>query len=191
MFLKISSQVILRLIHGGAGGIGHVAVQLARSFGASVFATGSSRSLQVIESLGATPIDYNGLSVKNYVEKYTAGEGFDIVFDTVGGETLDKSFEAIRDYTGHVVSALGWGSHNLAPLSFRGATYSGIFTLLPMLTGKGMKHHGEILREAARLSEKGQLKPVLDKRVLSLEEAEVGYKAIESGSVTGKLVVNI
>ncbi|SDH18352.1 zinc-binding dehydrogenase [Chitinophaga filiformis] len=191
MFLKISSQVILRLIHGGAGGIGHVAVQLARSFGASVFATGSSRSLQVIESLGATPIDYNGLSVKNYVEKYTAGEGFDIVFDTVGGETLDKSFEAIRDYTGHVVSALGWGSHSLAPLSFRGATYSGIFTLLPMLTGKGMKHHGDILREAATLAAAGQLKPLLDMSILSLEEVEIAYKAIESGTATGKLVVNI
>lgn len=179
------------LVHGGAGGIGHVAIQLAHSLGASVFATGSSRSLQLIESLGATAIDYNSLSVKDYVEKYTDGEGFDIVFDTVGGETLDKSFEAVRNYTGHVVSALGWGSHSLAPLSFRGATYSGIFTLLPMLTGKGMKHHGEILREAAALAEKGQLKPVLDKRVLSLEEAEAGYKAIESGGVTGKLVVTV
>ncbi|SHN36211.1 zinc-dependent alcohol dehydrogenase family protein [Chitinophaga sp. CF418] len=179
------------LIHGGAGGIGHVAIQLARSFGASVFATGSSRSLPLIESLGATPIDYNSLSVKDYVEKYTGGEGFDIVFDTVGGETLDKSFEAVRNYTGHVVSALGWGSHSLAPLSFKGATYSGIFTLLPMLTGKGMKHHGDILREAAALAEKGQLKPLLDKRILSLEEAEIGFKAIESGAVTGKLVVNI
>lgn len=179
------------LVHGGAGGIGHVAIQLARSFGASVFATGSSRSLQLIESLGATAIDYNSLSVKDYVEKYTDGEGFDIVFDTVGGETLDKSFEAVRNYTGHVVSALGWGSHSLAPLSFRGATYSGVFTLLPMLTGKGMKHHGEILREAAALAEKGRLKPVLDKRVLSLEEAELGYKAIESGGVTGKLVVTV
>ncbi|PSL32249.1 zinc-dependent alcohol dehydrogenase family protein [Chitinophaga ginsengisoli] len=179
------------LIHGGAGGIGHVAIQLARSFGASVFATGSSKSLQVIESLGATPIDYNSLSVKDYVEKYTAGEGFDIVFDTVGGETLDKSFEAVRNYTGHVVSALGWGSHSLAPLSFRGATYSGVFTLLPMLTGKGMKHHGDILREAARLAENGQLKPLLDKRTLALGEAEAAYKAIESGATTGKLVVNI
>jgi NADPH:quinone reductase-like Zn-dependent oxidoreductase len=179
------------LIHGGAGGIGHVAIQLARSFGASVFATGSSSSLQTIENLGATPIDYNSLSVADYVEKYTAGEGFDIVFDTVGGDTLDKSFEAVRNYTGHVVSALGWGSHSLAPLSFKGATYSGVFTLLPMLTGKEMKHHGDILRQATGLAEAEQLRPILDKRTFSLEEVELAYEAIESGTAMGKLVVNV
>jgi NADPH:quinone reductase-like Zn-dependent oxidoreductase len=89
------------------------------------------------------------------------------------------------------LSALGWGSHSLAPLSFRGATYFGVFTLLPMLTGKGMKHHGDILQEAARLAESGQLKPLLDKRTWSLKEVEAAYKAIENGTTTGKLVVNI
>lgn len=82
----------------------------------------------------------------------------------VGGGTLDKSFEAVRAYTGHVVSALGWGTHSLAPLSFSGATYSGIFTLLPMLTGRGRAHHGEILREAAALADAGTLRPVVDAR---------------------------
>ena len=179
------------LIHGGAGGIGHVAIQLALSFGATVFATGSSHSLPVIEQLGATAIDYKSMSVKEYVDKYTDGEGFDIVFDTVGGETLNQSFEAVRTYTGHVVSALGWGSHSLAPLSFRGATYSGVFTLLPMLTGKGMEHHGEILSAATKLAENGQLTPILDTRSLSLEDAGIAYDAIESGSARGKLVINI
>ncbi|TWV90909.1 zinc-dependent alcohol dehydrogenase family protein [Chitinophaga pinensis] len=179
------------LVHGGAGGIGHVAIQLARSYGATVFATGSSHSLAVIEQLGATAIDYKNMSVKEYVDKYTDGEGFDIVFDTVGGETLSQSFEAVRTYTGHVVSALGWGSHSLAPLSFRGATYSGVFTLLPMLTGKGMQHHGDILKAATQLAENGQLKPLLDSRTLSLEDAGIAYEAIESGSARGKLVINI
>lgn len=48
------------------------------------------------------------------------------------------------DYT-HVVSCLGWGSHALAPLSFKAASYSGVFTLLPLLTGEGRAHHGEIM----------------------------------------------
>jgi hypothetical protein len=69
----------------------------------------------------------------------TGGEGFDVIFDTVGGTTLDESFAAARTYTGHVVSILGWGKHSLAPLSFRGATYSGVFTLLPLLTGTGCR----------------------------------------------------
>jgi NADPH:quinone reductase len=58
-----------------------------------------------------------------------SGEGFDIIYDTVGGSTLDQSFVLVKPYTGHVVSILGWGTHSLAPLSFRGASYSGVFTL--------------------------------------------------------------
>ena len=59
------------------------------------------------------------------------------------------------------VSSLGWGSHSLAPLSFRGASYSGVFTLLPLLTGEGRAHHGRILAEAAALVHAGKLKPLL------------------------------
>jgi NADPH:quinone reductase len=66
------------------------------------------RSLTLIESLGAVPIDYTTTPVDRYVEQHTDGEGFDIVVDTVGGATLDASFTAVRIYTGHVVSALGW-----------------------------------------------------------------------------------
>lgn len=117
------------LIHGGAGGVGHVAVQLARAFGAEVYATGSAGQRSIIEGYGATFIDYREDSVEDYVAEFTAGEGFDIVYDTVGGETLDASFKAARIYSGHVLSCLGWGQHSLAPLSFRGATYSGVFTL--------------------------------------------------------------
>jgi len=99
--------------------------------------------------------------VDEYVAASTNGEGFDIVFDTVGGATLDPSFVAGKHYTGHVVSCLGWGTHLLAPLSFRGATYSGVFTLLPRITGEGRAHHGEILaqprgcdRKTSRLASK-------------------------------------
>ena len=95
--------------------------------------------------------------------QHTGGRGFDIVYDTVGGKVLDASFEAVRRF-GHVVSALGWGTHALAPLSFRAATYSGVFTLLPLLSGEGRAHHGEIMAEATRLAEAGKLVPLLDAR---------------------------
>jgi NADPH:quinone reductase-like Zn-dependent oxidoreductase/predicted dehydrogenase len=110
------------LIHGGAGGVGFLAVQLALARGAQVFATGGPSSQEVIRQVGATPIDYTTSSVDDYVDAHTGGEGFDIVVDNVGGGTLDASFSAVKRYTGHVVSALGWGTHSLAPLSFRGAT---------------------------------------------------------------------
>lgn len=179
------------LIHGGAGGVGHVAVQIARALGAEVFATGSARHRGIIEALGATFIDYRESSVEAYVAEHTAGKGFDIVYDTVGGETLDNSFKAARVYQGHVLSCLGWGQHSLAPLSFRGATYSGVFTLLPLLTGEGREHHGEILRQAADLIEAGKLKPILDPHRFNFQNAAAAHELLQSGAAQGRLVVEI
>ena len=176
------------LVHAGAGGVGHVAVQLARAYGAKVFATVSAEKKQIVEDFGALPIDYRSSSVEEYVSKGTAGEGFDVVFDTVGGITLDASFVAVKRYTGHVVSCLGWGTHSLAPLSFRGATYSGVFTLLPLLTGKGCAHHGEILTHITALIEAGKLKPLLNDHGFSFADIDAAHALVESGSV-GKVVV--
>jgi NADPH2:quinone reductase len=178
------------LIQGGAGGVGHVAIQIARAFGAEVFATGSAASKSFIERLGAVAIDYQPMSVESYVAKFTGGRGFDIVYDTVGGTTLDASFNAVGRF-GHVVSALGWGTHALAPLSFRAATYSGVFTLLPMLTGEGRAHHGEILREATRLIEAGKVVPRVDPRHFKLSMVDEAYRALESKDASGKIVVDI
>src|SRR5499433_2313396 len=69
------------LIHAGAGGVGHVAVQLARAYGAKVFATVSPDKQHIAEALGAIPIDYRSSFVEEYVAKITASKGFDIVFD--------------------------------------------------------------------------------------------------------------
>jgi NADPH:quinone reductase-like Zn-dependent oxidoreductase len=178
------------LIHGGAGGVGHVAVQLARSVGANVFATGSAKSLAYIQQLGAIPIDYDTTTVEQYVAEHTGGKGFDLVYDNVGGATLDASFNAITRF-GHVVSALGWGTHALAPLSFRGGTYSGVFTLLPLLTGVGRAHHGQILREATELAEAGKLRPRLDPRRFNLSDVGAAHAAIDDRSAQGKIVVEL
>ena len=178
------------LVQGGAGGVGHIAVQLAHAFGAEVFATGSAGSTAFIERLGAIPIDYHQTTVDDYVARYTDGRGFDVIYDTVGGATLDASFNAVRRF-GHVVSALGWGTHALAPLSFRAATYSRVFTLLPLLTREGRAHHGEIMREATRLVETGKVQPRLDPRRFSLSRAGEAHSAIEDRSAEGKIVVDI
>jgi NADPH:quinone reductase len=179
------------LVHGGAGGVGHIAVQVALARGAAVFATGTGGSLDIIRQLGAEPIDYQRTPVADYVAAATGGDGFDVIFDTVGGSTLDASFESVRPYTGHVVSVLGWGTHSLAQLSFRGATYSGVFTLLPILTGKGRDHHGEILAEAAALVGTGQLTPILDPGVYGLDSIAEAHRAVESGTARGKVVINV
>ncbi|MEO6803573.1 MAG: zinc-dependent alcohol dehydrogenase family protein [Granulicella sp.] len=178
------------LIHAGAGGIGHVAIQIARAYGANVFATVSNDKKRIVEDFGAIPIDYQSTSVEEYVSAYTAGKGFDIVYDTVGGATLDASFASVKRYTGHVLSALGWGSHSLAPLSFRGATYSGVFTLLPLLTGENRAHHGRILAQAAVLSHEGKLLPLLGEKRFSMEDLDAAFGLVESGPF-GKIVIEL
>jgi len=179
------------LIHGGAGGVGYVGVQIALARGATVYATGSGASLEIIAKLGATPIDYQSTTVEEYVAQHTGGAGFDVIFDTVGGSTLDASFTAVRRYTGHVVSILGWGTHSLAPLSFRGATYSGVFTLLPLLTGEGREHHGEILAQIAELVDSGSLRALLHPDTFGLTEVAEAHDALASRTARGKVVVTI
>jgi NADPH2:quinone reductase len=70
------------LVHAGAGGVGHIAVQLAKAFGAEVFATVSADKQHVVEEFGATPIDYRTLSTEQYVAIHTGGQGFDVIYDT-------------------------------------------------------------------------------------------------------------
>jgi NADPH:quinone reductase len=176
------------LIHAGAGGVGHIAIQIARAYGAEVFATVSLEKKKIVEEFGATPIDYRSSSVEEYVAAKTDGKGFDIVYDTVGGATLDASFVAVKHYTGHVVSCLGWGLHSLAPLSFRGASYSGVFTLLPLITGGSRTHHGKILAQATASAEAEKLKPLLNEQRFSIQDIGAAHALVESGAL-GKVVV--
>jgi NADPH:quinone reductase len=179
------------LIHGGAGGVGHIAIQIAKAFGAEVFATANIPDHELIRSYGAIPIDYKHTTVEEYVKEYTNGEGFDIVLDTVGGAILDESFKAAKQYTGHVASILGWGSHSLAPLSFKGATYSGVFTLYPLISGKGRKQHGDILRKATEMVEDKKVVPLLDKEQYTMRTIQEAYDAIAAGKNRGKVVIDI
>jgi NADPH2:quinone reductase len=179
------------LIHGGAGGVGHVAVQLAVARGASVFATGRASDAAVIRRFGATAIDYTTTTPEDYVAEHTDGDGFDVILDTVGGATLDASFASVRRYTGHVVSILGWGTHSLAPLSFRGATYSGVFSLLPLLTGEHREHHGMILRATSVLADAGKLAPMVDPSPFTLGTAHEAHHLLETGGNAGKVVVDV
>jgi len=178
------------LIHAGAGGVGYIAIQIAQAFGARAFATVSPEKKKVVEDLGATAIDYRSTAVEEYVNACTDGKGFDIVYDTVGGITLDASFAAVKRYTGHVLSSLGWGSHSLAALSFRGASYSGVFTLLPLLTGQDRAHHGKILARAASIAEAGELKPLLTAERFGIADIEAAFARVEAGSL-GRVVVEI
>jgi NADPH2:quinone reductase len=178
------------LVQGGAGGVGHLAVQIALAKGARVFATALGEEDQTyLRGLGAVAID-GARSVEDYVAEHTAGAGFEVVYDTGGGVLLDASFQAVKRF-GHVVSCLGWGVHALAPLSFKQATYSGVFTLQPLLSGEGRGHFGEILAEVAALADLGVLKPRLHGGRFGLDALDAAYGTLASGRAGGKVVVDV
>lgn len=178
------------LVQGGTGGVGHMVVQLAKAMGAHVWATGSTTKQSLIAKLGATPLDYNALSAEEIVNTCTAGLGFDIVYDTVGGKVLQNSLGMARHY-GHITSCAAFGEHNLAVSSLRCATLSGVFVLMPMLSGEARAHHGEILEAATRLIEDGKIRPVIDVRHFNLDEAIDAHHAVQDGSASIKVVIDV
>lgn len=177
------------LVQGGAGGVGHMAIQLAKAFGAEVYATCSARDMPLVESLGATAIDYRSATTQEIMEKYTSGQGFDVIYDTVGGPVLQASLSAVR-YYGHIASCAAFSDINLADSSLRCVTVSGVFVLLPMLKDVNRSHHGEILQKLTELAEAGQIKPVLDPRRFTLNTALDAHDAVENGADI-KVVIDI
>ncbi len=177
------------LVHGGSGGVGHVAVQLAKHWGAEVFSTGGGdKQLEMIRGFGATGINYKTESVEQYVEKHTGGAGFDIVFDSVGGENLSNSFGAAA-LNGHVATTVSMCQLDLTPAHFKGLSLHVVFMLIPMLHGYKRESHGELLTDLARIIEAGGLKPVLDETNFTLEEIGQAHARLESGKAMGKVVV--
>ena len=178
------------LIHGGAGGVGHVAVQLARSVGAEVFATESGElRMTTLTKLGATPIDYRSETVEDYVARHTGGAGFDKIFDTVGGPNISTSMAAAK-LNGQVATTVSIGEVDLTMAHLRGATLHVIYMLIPLIHGHRAARHGEILAEVATLVDAGKLMPIVDS-VFPLAKAADAHRKLESKTALGKVVVEV
>ena len=177
------------LVHGGSGGVGHIAVQLAKHFGAEVYSTGGGeKQMELIRELGATPINYKTESVEDYVQKYTGGNGFDIVYDSVGGANMTNSFAAAK-LNGHVATTVALLEIDLSPAHFKGLSIHVVFMLIPMLYNVKREEHGSILHRIAQIADGGELKPVLDESQFSLAEVGQAHARLESGMAIGKVVV--
>lgn len=178
------------LIHGATGGVGHIAIQLAKWAGAKVYATTSSESkMKIAKQLGADAvINYKEHSVQTYVNQYTAGKGFSLVFDTVGGQNLDRSFEAAA-LNGVVLAIAARSTHDLSPLHSKGLSLHVVFMLLKILNEEQRKDHGRILAEIAKVIEEGKLHPLVDEKVFTFEEAPLAHQYLESGKAIGKIVL--
>lgn len=179
------------LVHGGSGGVGHIAIQLANYWGANVYSTGGGQTqIELIEKLGATGINYRSETTESYVQRATQGQGFDIVFDSVGGENMLKSFEAAK-LNGHVASTVSLLSLDLSMVHFKGLSLHVVFMLLPMLHNQGRKVHGQILKALAEIADAGHLKPVVDEQKFTLAQAGDAQDHLISGKATGKVVIDI
>ena len=179
------------LVHGGTGGVGHVAVQLAKHFGANTFATVSGDAqAEVIRGYGATPINYKLETVGDYVAAHTGGAGFEVIFDSVGGGNMLTSFEAAA-LNGHVASTVSLVELDLSLAHFKGLSLHVVFMLIPMLHDFRRQEHGAILTALARAVDEGALKPLLDEQRFTMNEVDSAYARLLSGQAMGKVVIEI
>lgn len=184
------------LIHAGGGGVGTFAIQLAKLMGATVATTASEASRELVQSLGVDEIiDYKTKQFENILENY------DAVFDTLGGESLEKSFTVLKD-GGEIVSISGLPNARFAKDRGLGFLKTMLLSLVSKKLTKLEKKHdvhyrylfmkasGEQLRILTDLIESGKIKPVIDK-VFSFEEAQKAIEYSESGRAKGKVILKI
>lgn len=161
------------LIHGAAGGVGSFAVQLARHAGAYVIGTASVRNHDLVRQLGANEvIDYKATAFEQVVQ------GVDVVVDTVGGETRERSWQVLKQ-GGILVTIIP------QPLSAEQAAAHGVRAELVRVQPNPTQ-----LTQIAQLIEAGKVNPVVEK-VLPLSEARQAHDLTESGHGPGKVVLQI
>ncbi|PER08727.1 NADPH:quinone reductase [Bacillus cereus] len=184
------------LIHTGSGGVGTFAIQLAKIMGATVTTTASEAGADLVKSLGADEIiNYKTEKFEEILKDY------DAVFDTIGGTTLEKSFNIIKS-GGNIVSVSGMPNARFGKEFGSGFFKTFLFSLASKkLTALEKKHNaqysflfmkpsGDQLRTIANYIEAGNIKPVID-RVFPFEDAQKAMEYSEAGRAKGKIIVKI
>ena len=178
------------LVFGGTGGVGHIGVQLAKWRGAKVVATCSSTDkAEQLKMLGIEDIaNYREESLEDIIESRTEGQGFDVVFDTVGGENIQNAFAAAR-LNGTIVTTAARSIQDLSQMHAKGLTLHAVFMLIPLLYNRDTAHHGEILRQVAKLVDDDQLRPLLDSQQFRFADLSKAHAYLESGMHSGKIIL--
>lgn len=188
-----SGQTVL--IHAAAGGVGHVAVQLAKHAGARVAATvGSAEKGELARRLGAEKIiDYTREDFAQAALDWTGGKGVDAVFDTVGGATFQRSFAAAKVY-GKIATLL---QSDCPPADIKLARLRNLsihfeLMLTPMVLDMRDARIAQrkILETGAKMIEDGQLEIIVS-HILPLEQAARAHEQIEAGHGIGKIVLTM
>lgn len=158
------------LIHAGSGGVGTLAIQIAKHLGAHVATTVSKENMDLVKSLGADQvIDYKNQSFEDEVFD------LDLVFDMIGGDTLKRSFSTLKK-GGRIISIKGEDSDGLAQK--HGVHFESLW----------MNPDGAMLAELAKLIEQGVIRPVIDS-TYALHDAAAAYEHLSDGHAVGKIVV--
>lgn len=176
------------LIQGAAGGVGHIAVQLAKHLGAKVYATVSSpEKLSLVEKYGAIGINYKKNTVQDYVQAYTEGKGFDVVMNTIGGPSLADALIACASH-GVVVGISSSSTYDLSPMHKKGLSLHLVFVPAPLITGIGREQYGDILEKIAALVDKNLVRPHID-HVFSFSDVGAAHTYLESKPMMGKIAL--
>ncbi len=158
------------LIHGGAGGVGHFAVQIAKAKGATVITTASERNHEYLRSIGAdVVVDYRTQRFEEFAS------GVDIVLDVIGGETQDRSLTVLKP-DGFLVSIV----QPPAPEKLDRAGVRGSAMLV--------RPHGEQLAMIAAMIDAGEIRPHVS-ATFPLKDAAAAHEASEAGAERGKIVL--
>jgi len=181
------------LIHAGAGGVGHIAIQLAKHKGAKVITTVSSEEkASFCKSLGADhTIIYSEQGVLEEVTRLTAGKGVDLVIDTVGSDVFKLSISCAA-YFGRLITLLDPGEINLAEARMKNLLIGFELMLAPLLKhlDSARDKHVVILNQCTKWVEQGALK-VKVSETIPLEQIPLAHSKIEQGHSTGKVVISM
>lgn len=202
-FITVWSNLFIRgnlsknenvLIHGGASGIGTTAVQLAKHFGAKVFATaGSEKKCLAVEKLGAIKcINYNTLQFEDEINKITNNEGVDVILDMVAGSYVPRNLKCLNVDGRLIIIAVQGGFKdevNFANLMIKRQTITGS-TLRPQSTVAKASYVDNLVTNAWQWLESGEIMPIIEHE-FKLSEAADAHKALERGDHIGKFIMKV
>ncbi|WP_044559250.1 NAD(P)H-quinone oxidoreductase [Azospirillum sp. B4] len=182
------------LVHGGTSGIGTTAIQLAKAFGARVFATaGGPDKAKACEAIGAERgIDYKAEDFVAVVKQATDGRGVDVILDMVGGDYLPRNIDALADQGRHVSIAFLRGAKatlNMVPVMAKRLVLTGS-TLRPRTAAEKAAIAASLREKVWPLLARGAIRPVIH-QTFPLEEAAAAHALMESSQHVGKIVLTV
>ena len=202
-FITVWSNLFIRgklsknekvLIHGGASGIGTTAIQLAKQFGTTVYATaGSDEKCNAVEKIGASKcINYKSMKFEDEINQLTNSEGVDVILDMVAGSYIPRNLKCLNFDGRLVIIAVQGGIKdevNFANIMIKRQTISGS-TLRPQSSSKKSEYVESLIKNTWKYLESGKVKPIIEKE-FKLIDAVNAHKALEKGDHIGKFIMKV